>query len=413
MFINSINGNTNVQIKSKTFKAGIKPETARNQMKILLSQDCWAPRLKVRMPETALEKEVLLEMLKNRLKLDRFVRLTNERFATKGKIIIYNELLENNSNAVEKENLKIELEKKGNLPKYFDTLNKQIEIEEKKNIPALKYFDEIENVKEIYLSKKVLNEGKIKKFYDNIVKNNINKDEQYTTQELINIIENGKVVDNVDADVAPKILSKKQLLTSVESLYEDLLRQYVNVYQRDFRHFGDAKKARGKVEETYKDSITKYPDVKKSLAKIYENIERKFIHKVDRIANMDIYPIGEIWKDMVKVEAEMRNLYKEIKNLKQSLEKAPADEKILNSLATKEHYLSELKKDWINGMRYSFKYENINNERMIEAGNKNEYEYIAGKNPTILKHKYAAKIYEENNNSIPEQYWEELIAPQD
>ena len=29
------------------------------------------------------------------------------------------------------------------------------------------------------------------------------------------------------------------------------------------------------------------------------------------------------------------------------------------------------------------------------------------KNPTILKHKYAAKIYEENNNSIPEQYWEE------
>ena len=48
-------------------------------MKILLSQDIWAPKLKVKMPESQLEKETLLEILENRLKLDKYVRLFNER----------------------------------------------------------------------------------------------------------------------------------------------------------------------------------------------------------------------------------------------------------------------------------------------------------------------------------------------
>ena len=52
-----------------------KTEIAKNQMKILLSQDIWAQKLKVKMPGTVEEKDVIIPILENRLKLDKFVRL--------------------------------------------------------------------------------------------------------------------------------------------------------------------------------------------------------------------------------------------------------------------------------------------------------------------------------------------------
>lgn len=420
MLVNSINSvydekvsKSNKQKQGLVGFKGLNPEVAKNQMRIFLTQDIWAPKLKVKMPESSLEKDVLLEVLKNRLQLDRFVRLTNERFATKGNIILYNELVEKNIESPEKVELKKEIDKKGNLLSYFSTLDKQIELEGKKNKEALSYFDNIDETKGIYLSRKLVKESKMNKFFSSIVKNNINKNQQYSTKELINIIEAGEMPERIESTkdaLSPKVLTKKQLLVSAEALYEDLLRQYVNVYDREFHHFKDSRKARAEVEETYKDSISKYPEVKKSLIKIYENIEKKFIHKVNKIAEMNVYPIGEIWVGMAKVEAEMRNYVKEINSMKQDLVKNPTDETIREKLEQKEGYLREIKEEWTKAMLYSVKYEKYNNERMIEAGNKEEYSYIAGKNPTILKHKKAAQIYEENNNSIPKKYWEELIA---
>ena len=51
--------------KSINFTGYPKADVAKNQMKILLSQDIWAPKLKVKMPESQLEKETLLEILEN------------------------------------------------------------------------------------------------------------------------------------------------------------------------------------------------------------------------------------------------------------------------------------------------------------------------------------------------------------
>lgn len=73
----------NFGIDKVSFNGGLKPEVLKNQLKILLTQDIWAEKLKVKMPETPLEKEVLLEVLQNRLKLDRFSRLTNEKLKIK------------------------------------------------------------------------------------------------------------------------------------------------------------------------------------------------------------------------------------------------------------------------------------------------------------------------------------------
>lgn len=408
MFVNSI-GN---QKSNHSFKAGINPETARNQMKIMLSQDCWAHKLKVRKPESALEKEVLLEILKNRLQLDRFTRLTNELFRTKASIILYNALFEKEPKSPECEELGKELDRKGNLISYLNTLDKQIELEKRKNKQALDYFNNIDEVKDVYLAKKLVKDGKLWRFYDNIVKNNINKDEQYSTQELIDIIEASDVNENNETKQivhSPKILSKKQLLTSAELLYEDILRKTVNIYEEISSHFKEAKIARAEVEETYKESIIKYPEVKKALTKIYENIEKKIIHKVDRIADLDIYPIGVIWKDMAGVEAQIKSVTGKIDILKHSLSQNSSDKNLMEELDEQEKIFNELKEEWINGMLYSVKYEKYNRERMIEAGNEAEYTYLADKNPTILKHNEAAKIYHENNDIMPEEFWKTII----
>ena len=53
---------------------GLKPEIVKNQFKVLLSQDIWAYRLAVKMPESEVEKEALLELLEHRAQLERFTR---------------------------------------------------------------------------------------------------------------------------------------------------------------------------------------------------------------------------------------------------------------------------------------------------------------------------------------------------
>ena len=124
--------------KNYTFKGGPKPEILRNQLKVLLTQDIWAQNLKVKAPETALEKEVLLEILQNRLRLDRFARLSNQRFKLRTQSSHLNSLLKNNPNHPDIPRLTEELKKHGNLQSTLKTMDKNIEMEAKKNKAALR-----------------------------------------------------------------------------------------------------------------------------------------------------------------------------------------------------------------------------------------------------------------------------------
>ena len=146
MFINSVWGSSNFPAKNYTFKGGPKPEILRNQFKVLLTQDIWAQNLKVKAPETALEKEVLLEILQNSLRLDRFARLSNQRFKLRTQSSHLNSLLKNNPNHPDIPRLTEELKKHGNLQSTLKTMDKNIEMEAKKNKAALDYFKEIENI---------------------------------------------------------------------------------------------------------------------------------------------------------------------------------------------------------------------------------------------------------------------------
>lgn len=198
MFINPILPISNSQNSTTNFKSFTKSRIARNRFKILLTQDIWAPRLKVKMPETSLEKEVLLEVLGNRLKLDRFTNLSKERFATKADVIIYNNLLEKDPKNPEISEIKERLDKKGNLVKYIRILSEQINKELKQNREAMNYFKNIEHMEEDYLKSKLLKESKIGNFFTQIQQNNINPDGKYTTEELIEIVKNAEITDSIN-----------------------------------------------------------------------------------------------------------------------------------------------------------------------------------------------------------------------
>lgn len=198
MFINPILPISNSQNSTTNFKNFTKNRIARNRFKILLTQDIWAPRLKVKMPETSLEKEVLLEVLGNRLKLDRFTILSKERFATKADVIIYNNLLEKDPKNPEISEIEERLDKKGNLVKYIRILSEQINKELKQNREAMNYFKNIEHMEEDYLKSKLLKESKIGNFFTQIQQNNINPDGKYTTEELIEIVKNAEITDSIN-----------------------------------------------------------------------------------------------------------------------------------------------------------------------------------------------------------------------
>ena len=383
MFINSVWGSSNFPAKNYTFKGGPKPEILRNQLKVLLTQDIWAQNLKVKAPETALEKEVLLEILQNRLRLDRFARLSNQRFKLRTQSSHLNSLLKNNPNHPDIPRLTEELKKHGNLQSTLKTMDKNIEMEAKKNKAALDYFKEIENIENKYLEQKLLKISAMDRYYHQINKNNINK--------------------------PAAVLSKKDLLLRLQNQYEQLLREKIDVYSRQTNHNNIAREARNFVRNNNSSLLKKFPNIEHQLNKIFETIEQKFTHKVDRLAGVDIYPIGDIWKDMRVMEATILAANIEIQELKAGLAKFPHSRKIKDALKKKENLVQKMKQEWLEGAKFSVKYEAINRERMNAAGRLSEYNYLTGENKIIQRHKEAIEIYKNNNNSIPDELWAKIL----
>lgn len=390
-----------------SFNGGIKQEILRNQLKVFLSQDIWAEKLAVKKPETPLEKEVLLEILQNRQKLDRFARLNNEKYRLINEVGYINTLLEKDPENKALPLLMQKLINKGNLESVFRTLDKNIELEVKKNKPAFEYIKNLENLRDEYYSRHLVNDNKMTKVWYQIKKNNINVDNKYSTKELIDIISNDKFQPSQEV---AKPLTKKQFLEKASILYEKYLLENVDVYDDFLQNYSDAKRGRKFVSETYNKVINKYPEVKKQLPKIYEAVENKIMHKVDRLIDIDIYPIGDIWKDMKKVESEARFVTGNISKLKTQLEQKPDNLEIKAALKKNEKYLEELKEQWQMGLGASMKLETVNRLRFVSAGKEAEYDYLTAANKNLNKYKDAYDIFQENNNRIPEDKWPEILG---
>ncbi len=413
MLINSVSNNPNLYTKRKnqnnqlSFTAA-NPEVLKNQFRILLTQDIYAPSLKVKMPDTPLEKEVLLEILQNRLKLDRLTRLTNENVRLKTLIGYIKRLRAENPLHPDLPGLEETLSKKGNIASYLRTLQKSIDIEASRKKPVLDYFRAIEKLEDEYLEKHLIRTGTMDKFWHKIDKNNINPDGKLSTQEIIDII--SKEQSSVSAKAAAQQMSKKQLLSTIQNQYEQFLRENVDVYKGESNHNHVARSARQMILKEYAGLINKFQGSDKQITKIFESVEEKYTFKVDRLEGIDIYPIGEIWKDMKADENSIRGLMGEINSLRQQLSKTPNSTKVKNLIKAKETELEKLKKDWLTRLKYSVKYEAINRQRMIDADRLPEYEYLTAENKTIKRHKQVFNAYVKNNKSIPEDLWTTVIA---
>lgn len=405
MFINPISI-TNNQTQPTSFKNLAKTKIERNKLKILLTQDIWAPKLKVKMPESPLEKEVILEILKQRLKLDRFAQLSNEKFVTKGDIIIYNELAETEPDSERCKTLREKIEKKGHLGKYFNNINREINIETKNNKDAMTYFNNIANIEDIYLERKFVTENKMNHYFAQINKNNINKDGNYSTEELIEIIERGENPTTAERlSDSERVLTKKQLITRFENEYEPSLRTNFNLYNRPFNPEKEIAIIKGNLEKKYINSLVKYPEVGKTVSKIFKKIEKEFLHKVYQVATIQIYSLSTGWENIQKIEKAIKGTNIEINVLKAKLETDSKNEKLKLALSQKEKIVEDLKYNWGKWLEFCVEYEKVNRQRMADAGKEEIYDYLTAENKTIKAHEALYKTFQENNGKMPESYW--------
>ena len=75
--ITSIN-QQNINYKGiKLSKIGDRKDVLKNKFKILSSQDIFAPIINIKLPESKLQKTALIEVLQNRLKIEKLTKLKN------------------------------------------------------------------------------------------------------------------------------------------------------------------------------------------------------------------------------------------------------------------------------------------------------------------------------------------------
>ena len=325
MFINPISAASTPKYSNTTsFKKGLNPEVARNQYKILLTQDIWAEKLKVKRPETPVEKEVLLEILQNRMKLDRFARLNNLLARLKTKVDFANNMIENDPDNPDLPELLREINKQGNLDSVYKTLKKQIQMEAAKHKPALDYFKNIDKLESEYLDKRLMKYSRLEKFWYQIEKNNLNPDGKYTTRDLIRIISE----ENKPEPKQTAPLNKKQLLDKMTRQYEDILLESLNIYSKITNHDKEAYDAKKTLAILNLSDLKRFPEITQQVGKMCANIESKITYKAQRLSGLGIYPIGTIMDDMVYMKAEIRKMTDNISQLKEQLNKNPNNQEI-------------------------------------------------------------------------------------
>ena len=389
-----------------------KPEILKERLKIMLTQDIWAEKLSVKMPENDLEKDALLEILNMRRKLDRFTRLSNEKFRLLSDMKYFLDLAEKEPNNPEVKVLAEKLAKRGNLDAVLSTLNKNIELEASKNKPAIEYFKNIAQMEEIYFSNKFVKTNELEKFLAQIRKNNINKEKNYTTQDLIDIVSGNKVLQQAgkkaEETAVPRNLSKNELFAGIRKDYEQYLRENVNIYM-DTYHSLESLKAQDFVFHKYNYYFTKTPKLGFEVKKVYNLVENIFSKQLKNLGKPSVFPVGDLWREMDRGLNEIKHINAEIANIKRQLADGLTDEKTNASLARAEKGLAEIKKMWSDYVVYSVACEAKNREIFEKLGKIDAYDYLTGANRKINRCRELAKICEENNGELTEEIWTKLL----
>jgi len=413
VYINSIQ--SNLPANNKFSFKGLSPEVVKNQMRIYLCQDIFAEKLKVKLPETELEKEVLLEVLKNRLHLDKLTRLANGKIKLKTMLNEAVDLTEKDPENSRLNELKTELAKKGNLEAVVDTMNKSIEKEKKIKKSALDYFANIRSLEDEYFKKHLITTSKADHFFKTIKTNNINKDGKYSTEDLIDIISKYNITNHKNSEQQISVKKKKSNINKnrfIEILisdYEDFIRKNVNIYRPNSTSVDILKSfANNYVTEKFSDLFNKFPEVTKQLDRICTSIRVKILNKIKKFENLEIYNLEKILNEMDRTLSRSKNLQKEIDILNEKV-KINNDEKLNKTLIQKKAELTKEKILWQEFLDTIVYAEAENRKRITEVGCEEEYNYLVEHNKTINKFKELHKIFKENNDMLPDEEWENFL----
>lgn len=414
MFVNSISP-ANYQVKPDTnvptapsFKH-LKPEVLKNKWLITASQDIFAPKLAMRLPENAVEKEAFLELLTMRKPLDKYIRCKNEKFSIISDLSYAQKLAAENPDSPELAEIRAKLSKKGNIEAVLKTLDKNIETESKKNKKSLEYFKRLAELEEEYNERGLLKYSKSEKEWKKIInpKNNINKDENYSTQDLYDIISGQKKISPLK-EQAPRIFSKDGFLNYYKEAYENSLRENINFYQTQI-YREDVLKARDAIFNENQQNIKKFDIQEKQLNKLYRKVEDKFDFKLRKVGDVDIHPVWKIFADMDNQESIIAKLNKDITASRQHILENPHDEKYIHNLKAQLAVQNMLKEDWTDALKACREYENKNRARMEKINCLEEYDYLMGKNKTLNKYMSLYDELEKNNGTLPNETWDKLI----
>ena len=404
------------------------------------------------------EREAVVEFLKNRKELDGYTRMTNER----GRIVISKNILshllakEPNSPLINQ--LREELAKKGNIDSVLATLKKKIALAESKHKAAINYFRDLRKLEEVYEKNSLINDTDLNQFWYDVNKNNINKDGNLNTQELIDIITGEK--DNVKqvapAEVAAhkiqktaRILTKKQLIANIQSEFEFLLRKNIDFYRimnnsliRSVELNTKSKeeidtisipiamevqKAHNAIWDKYIDSIEISTDIEQAVNKTMSKILEKYRRNANTMSNriLQLQNVGAYWKYMedggIMVQdgklineegglAELKRYSREIDEIKKLLKFNKGDKTLLKKLAKKEINMAETKETWTENLINAVNAEKFNEQECIKNGSRGLYNYITGENASIRNYRALDEIRKENEGVLPEETWNRILT---
>ena len=428
MFINSINKvNTNAVKSQNVSYKGINPVVERNKIKILLSPYVLGEKVSVVKPKTMLEKEVLLEVLKHRLNLDILTKLSSDRFKTGQIIDEYNDLVDKDPKSERCLELKKEISKKGNIKNYYKMNKRLIEAEKKRQQASVEFFNEIfgsvkvkdgsvcddiyvqeQGLEDEYISKGLISKGQISKFYEQMKKNNINKNGDYNVRELINIIEND-TIEVQELKTNNLKMTTAQLMKQVENTYENYLKEVVDIYSYEEEYWKKAQQGKKFVEEKFKNQLKHDNSLGKKFAKIYKDVEERFTKNAYRLENVRYNDVGAFWNYLKELEDEMIICDKELKDLKIKLDSDRKDMEVKKEILKKVERLHEIREVWLEHMIQSIHLENENYKIMDEVGIAKEYSYLVERNKDLNRYSSIFKVYKENNDRIPEEFWSEIL----
>lgn len=368
-------------------------DTLKNIYRILLSQDIWNTSLKVKRPDTPEEKAVLLEILNFRAQLERFTQLSHRKF----------EVMHDESESMTSEKRSTTL----------NAIEKKIEEEKKRYKGAFEFFRELDAMEEAYIENKYVKIKGLDDFWNQIRANNVNSDNNLSVKEIIDII---NTPEKATAEIATveKPVAKENNKPAREKIADDyrlLLRRYVDVYsEEEGATDKNTELARKDAIKANLNLLKKYPHLKNLLTKIFKEVEAEYSANIKLAASKEMYPLGHLWQIMEEIENIAKPAIEELKACEEVLAQNSEDKKAAKRAEYLKNKLNNLKKEWLEGLEQSVRYEKENRARAAASGAGEAYDYLVGENQNVIGQNAIMEDLKSKYGDIQLAPWTEVFS---